>query len=108
MKAKANFKYLFKKAKDGDKFAKYILDDCLQAWGMLVTNMVLAYNPDCVICGGGIMKSCDKIFPTFRKLLNHHGWIDESIVELKVAEHPEFAALLGMHYAVLDENKYIK
>ncbi|GJM33862.1 MAG: glucokinase [Saprospiraceae bacterium] len=95
-----DFKYLFDQAAKGHQFYNKVLEDCLQAWGMALVNMVLAYNPDCIICGGGIMKSHEIIFPYFKKVLDQHGWINSEFVELKKAEQPEYAALLGMNYTI--------
>jgi glucokinase len=83
-----------------DPFLEQIKKTCLDVWGMLLVNMVLAYNPEVLICGGGIMNSHDIIFPHFKKILNQHGWINADYVQLKRAAQPEFAAIYGLNQAL--------
>lgn len=91
-----DYKFLFEEVLKGNKTFAYILDDTLDAWGKMITNLVLAYNPECIICAGGIMNQGEYILNSFRKTLDQHGWISSENVILKKAEHTDFAAIFGL------------
>lgn len=95
-KGREDFKSLFEKMKQGDQVAKQTIDNLIQAWGKAVINLVLAYNPECIICGGGIMHQSDFILERFRESLDGHGWVSSQNVLLKPAKHTDFAAIFGL------------
>lgn len=92
-----NFKELIERAQSGDIFYQAVLNDCIEAWGSVMINVILAYNPQLLICGGGIMKSGDYLIPRLVKRIDRHGWIDSSVVEIRSAELGEYAAIWGLH-----------
>jgi glucokinase len=99
-----DYKYLFEASKRGEKEYSEILEDSLKAWGKMIINLVLAYNPECIVCAGGIMNEGEYILNSFRKSLDQHGWISSANVELIPAENTDFAALFGLH-EIINQNK---
>ena len=102
-----DYKYLFEASKRGDSECSAILEDSLKAWGKMIVNLVLAYNPECIVCAGGIMHEGELILNSFRNSLDGHGWISSANVELVVAENTDFAALFGLH-EIINQNKEYK
>jgi glucokinase len=99
-----DYKYLFAASKAGDPESSKVLENSLKAWGKMIINLVLAYNPECIICAGGIMHEDELILNSFRKSLDQHGWISSANVKLLVAENTDFAALFGLH-EIINQNK---
>ncbi|GLR18740.1 ROK family protein [Portibacter lacus] len=94
--SKIDYKYIFDEEKMGNHAFAYILDESLDAWGKMMINLILAYNPECIVCAGGIMNQGEVILNSFRKTIDQHGWISSENVILKTAENTDFAALYGL------------
>jgi glucokinase len=93
-----NFNAVFDCARQGDALAIRIQENCLKAWSLGILNMILSYDPERVVIGGGIMKSKDLLIPHVQQLIKNDSWINDNHIELVVAEQVEYAGILGMYY----------
>ncbi len=97
-KEKIDFNAVFDCAKNEDALALEVKENCLKAWSLGIINLILSYDPERVIIGGGIMNSKDLVIPYVREMISKNTWINSGEVELVAAEQIEFAAILGMNY----------
>ncbi len=95
-----SFELIFRESAKGKSPYQKVLSHCYDAWAAAIVNIVLAYNPECIICGGGIMNHYDTIIPEIKRRMNQHGWIDESYVDLIPAQQIDYAALFGLHHTL--------
>ncbi|HEG42776.1 MAG TPA: ROK family protein [Phycisphaerales bacterium] len=86
---------VFTHAKQGDALACILRDNAFQAWGALALNMIQAYDPECVIFGGGVMASENEILPAIKDFVSDHAVQSGGPVELVAAELGDHAALIG-------------
>jgi glucokinase len=96
--AEVSFNTVFDCARKGDALAIRIQENCLKAWSLGILNLILSYDPERVVIGGGIMKSKDLVIPYVQRLIKNDSWINDNHIELVVAEQVEYAAILGMYY----------
>jgi glucokinase len=95
-----NFGTLFTRARQGDKLAIVLRDNGLKAWSAGIINLILAYDPERVVIGGGIMKSKDIIIPYVSQMIKKHPWLSGSAVELVAAEQVDYAGIVGMYHLI--------
>jgi glucokinase len=86
---------VFNLAAQGDALACRLRDRALEAWGALALNMIQAYDPECVVFGGGIMASEDIILPAIREFINAYAFQAGGSVEIVKAQLGDRAALVG-------------
>lgn len=98
--AEINFNVVFKHAREKDQLAMTIQQHALKAWSLAIINLILAYDPDRVVIGGGIMKSKDLVIPYVKEMISRDTWINDHTVDLVAAEQVEYAGILGMCYLV--------
>ena len=89
---------VFKRAAQGDALACRLRDRALEAWGALALNMIQSYDPECVVFGGGIMASEDKILPSIRKFINRYAFQTGDSVNIVKAQLGDHAALVGAEW----------
>ncbi len=92
---KINFESLFALAGKGDACAQALLDESLSVWAIVTQNAVLAYDPEMVVLGGGVLRSRDVILPFIREHLSRHMPGLPIELPIVVAELGDDAALLG-------------
>jgi glucokinase len=100
-----NFNVLFTRARQGDKLAMGLTDNCLKAWAAGMINLILAYDPERVVIGGGIMKSKDIIIPYLNEMIKKHPWLTGSEVQLAAAEQVDSAGIVGMYHLITRLNQ---
>ena len=66
---KIDFAKLFLLADEGDACSQAVLQQCLRVWSVVVQNAVLAYDPDVVVLGGGVLRRADIVLPAMRQQL---------------------------------------
>lgn len=86
---------VFNLAAQGDALACQLRDRALEAWGALALNMIQAYDPECVVFGGGIMASESVILPAIKEFINLYACQASGPVEIMKAQLGDYAALLG-------------
>lgn len=92
---KVNFRALFRFAKEGDRVAMELLDRCLHVWACGTVGLIHAYGPQCVIIGGGVMRSADVILPYIQNYVRDYSWTPSGTVQVIAAALGNHAALLG-------------
>lgn len=93
-----NFNSVFAWAEKGDALALEIKANCLRAWAMGIINLIISYDPERVVIGGGIMNSKDVIIPHVKELIKKDIWIKDNPIDFAPAEQLEYAAILGIYY----------
>lgn len=92
---KINWESIVKHSKAGDALAVKLKAHCLDVWSAAIINLVHAYDPDRIVIGGGISHTEDGLLSYFEKELTNRAWCPGGIPELRLAEHPDTAAILG-------------
>ena len=93
-----NFNTVFRWADKGDELALEIKSNCLKAWTMGIINLIISYDPERVVLGGGIMNSKNVIIPYVKEMIKKDIWIKDNHIELVPGEQLEYAGILGMSY----------
>lgn len=93
--AKINWESIIKCSKVGDALAVKLRAHCLDVWSTAIINLVHAYDPERIVIGGGISHTEDGLLSYFEKELKNRAWCPRGIPELRLAEHPDTAAILG-------------
>jgi len=100
-----NFNTVFEFADQGDPLAVCIREHCLKAWATGILNLILSFDPERIVIGGGVMKGNDLIIPYVRKLISRDSWINYYPIELAIAQQVEYAGILGMYYILNSPKK---
>lgn len=95
-----DFATLFAAAAAGDSLARTYLDDCMEAWGTAVVNLIHAYDPEVVVIGGGVMSSADLILPVIREFVHRHAWTPWGKVDIRASSLLNDAGIYGAVYAL--------
>jgi len=103
-----DFHTVFTCANQGDALAVEIKENCLKAWALGIINLILSYDPERVVIGGGIMNSKDLVIPYTKEVMKKNVWIRDYAVELVPAEQLEHAGILGMYYMLTLQRKQFK
>jgi glucokinase len=90
-----NFKALFEEAAKGDQVAVEIRERCLHVWAANVVTQALAYDPEIVVIGGGVMRSSDVIIPFIQNYIDNHSWLVWGKPRILPAKLGNNAAFLG-------------
>lgn len=92
-----DFEELFIHAETGDRCSIELLDESLKVWAAVARNVVLAYDPQVLILGGGILRRSDVVIPAIRESLSHP--IAGVAIDIPVVEGflGDQAALLGCY-----------
>ena len=95
---------VFRLAAAGDPCALAIREHSLLVWGTLVVNLIVAYDPERVIIGGGIAASGDVIMPALRRHIDLHAHTPWGRVQLVRAELGDSSALLAGEWILREQN----
>jgi glucokinase len=92
---KIDFETVFALASKGDACSKSLVEESLKVWAVVVQNAVLAFDPEVVVLGGGILRSGDVILPAMQEHL--HTYMPGLPLQIPIltAELGDDAALLG-------------
>jgi len=93
----SNIDYLavFVHAQQGDALACQLRGRALKTWGALALNMIQAYDPQCLVFGGGVMASENEILPAIKDFVTSHAVQPAGPVDILAAELGDHAALIG-------------
>ena len=69
---KIDFERVFGAAARGDVCGAALLEQSLRVWAVVVQNAVLAYDPEIVVLGGGVLRSPGVILPAMERHLQEH------------------------------------
>jgi glucokinase len=92
---KIDFAAVFELSALGDELSTLLRDHCMNAWAVGIINLIHAYDPEVVVIGGGIMHSKDIILPHFKQVIAQRAWCPSGIPDIRTADYPDTAALLG-------------
>jgi len=95
-----DFAALFASAQAGDKLARNYLEDCIEAWGTAVVNLIHAYDPEVVVIGGGAMSSGEIILPGITEFVHRHAWTPWGKVDIRASTLLNDAAIYGAVHAL--------
>jgi len=93
--ARIDYETLFTQAEAGDVCSLKIRDQSLKTWATLVQNSVLAYDPELVVLGGGVLKSQEIILPAIREHLRRYMPSIPWEIPIVAATLGDDAALIG-------------
>lgn len=91
---------VFRLAKQNDRVANRIRNNCLNSWACVAVNAIHAYDPEMLILGGGVMKSGSEILFHMNHHISEHAWTPWGNVEIKAAQLENNAALWGISYMI--------
>ena len=69
---KIDYETIFALAAQGDACSEALLLQSLKVWAVVVQNAVLAFDPELVVLGGGVLRSRDIILPAIEEHLRQH------------------------------------
>ena len=92
---KIDFETLFALANQGDACSQALQRQCLQVWAAVVQNAVLAYDPEVVVLGGGVLRSRDIVLPAMAEYFRRHMPSLPLQVSVVAAALGDDAALIG-------------
>ena len=87
---------VFRVAAQGDKLAVALRDQSIRVWSAALVNLIHAYDPECAVIGGGIMRSGSIILPRMRRYVAEHAWTPWGRVQIKAAALGNDAGMLGV------------
>jgi glucokinase len=93
--ARIDYETVFALAEVGDVCSLGVRDQSLTIWATLVQNAVLAYDPELVVLGGGVLKSQEIILPAIREHLRRYMPCIPWEIPIVAATLGDDAALIG-------------
>jgi glucokinase len=72
MAEKIDFETVFGLAAKGDICSKSVLEESLKVWATVLQNAVLAYDPEVVLLGGGVLRSAGVILPAMEEHMRRY------------------------------------
>lgn len=99
--ARIDFEALFALAAKGDACSQALRDESMAVWAVVTQNAVLAYDPEVVVLGGGVLRSREVILPFIQEHLRRH-------MPGLPLEVPVLAAALGDDSALLGGEVYFR
>lgn len=94
---------VFRLAAAGDACALAIREHSLLVWATLVVNLIVAYDPERVIIGGGIVASGDIILPALQRHVDRHAHTPWGRVQLVRSELGDASALLAGEWLLREQ-----
>ncbi len=96
---KINGKYIFQKAKEGDRDCISAIDEMIDVLGMGIANICYIINPEVIVLGGGIMGQKEYLYDKIRKSIDKHliPFIAEK-TRLEFAENQNQAGMIGAYF----------
>lgn len=107
----ADLAWLFGEGNSGDNLERESFDRealrkrVLRGWGAALLNLVLAYDPGCVVVSGGPMASREQILPALRTHVEEHAWRPQTAGPLQIlpAELGDRATYLGLFWRFAED-----
>ena len=98
---KIDFETVFDRAARGDVCSAALREQSLRVWAVVLQNAVLAYDPEIVLLGGGVLRSAGVILPAMERHLRAH-------LPALPARTPVAAAALGDDAALIGAEALFK
>ncbi len=93
--ARLDFATLFRWADQGDRVAEEIRARSIGIWAACALSLVHAYDPELLLVGGGVMRSCYPILQALQEHVDSYAWTPWGKVQLRAATLGSDAALMG-------------
>lgn len=93
---KLDFAAVFRAAGSGDRLAVELRDRSIRVWAATLVNLIHAYDPECAVVGGGVMRSSKTILPPVRRYVARHAWTPWGKVKIKAATLGNDAGMIGV------------
>jgi glucokinase len=93
--AKIDYELIFSLAAQGDPCSQALQQQSLKIWAIVVQNAVIAYDPELVILGGGVLRQHELILRAVKQHLHQHMPGPPSHAPIVAATLGDDAALLG-------------
>jgi glucokinase len=68
----------------------------IRVWSAALVNLIHAYDPECAVIGGGIMRSGKMILPKIRQHVLRHAWTPWGKVKIRSAALGNDAGMIGV------------
>jgi glucokinase len=72
MEVKIDFETVFGLAAKGDVCSKSVLEESLKVWATVLQNAALAYDPEVILLGGGVLRSAGVILPAMEEHMRRY------------------------------------
>ncbi len=92
---KIDYESIFALAAQSDACSQALLHQSLKIWAVVVQNAVIAYDPEVVVLGGGVLRQHDIILPAIQKHLSQYMPGLPLQIPIVAASLGDDAALLG-------------
>lgn len=102
--AMLDFAAVFEYARHNDQLALLILEQSMDAWAASIGNLILAYDPEIVVLGGGVLKSADIIVPYLQRKIQELAWMPWGRAALRPSILHEDAAIMGIAHILQHDN----
>jgi glucokinase len=93
---KLDYAAVFRAAASGDALAVELRDRAIRVWSACLVSLIHAYDPECAVVGGGIMRSGTEILPQIRHYVARRAWTPWGRVKIKPAALGNDAGMLGV------------
>ncbi len=91
-----DFAAVFRHAATGDRVAQDLRHRALHVWSATLVSLIHAYDPQCAIIGGGIIRAGPALLTQLRRHVRRHAWTPWGQVSVRAAQLGNDAGLLGM------------
>jgi glucokinase len=91
-----DFAAVFQAASQGDRVATEFRKRAIQVWSVTLVNLIHAYDPECAIIGGGVLRGGNIILTGLRTYVTRHAWTPWGKVKIKPAALGNDAGMFGV------------
>ena len=98
-----DFSAVFRAAAAGDTCALAIRQHSLRVWATLAVNLIVAYDPELLVLGGGILASADVILPAIQQHVERHAHTPWGKVRIVPSALGDVAALLAGEWLLREQ-----
>lgn len=96
-----DYKAVFEASEAGDNFARRVIDQTLEYWGILCVHIVRFFDVDMIVVGGGVARKERGLAARLEHDTNTMARLPGNGVKIIEAEHPDHMALLGAEALLL-------
>ena len=94
---------VFEAVKEGDPFAKEIVEYCAKAIGAAAVSMIHALNPDIILLSGGVAEQGDRLVAPIREYVRTYSLYNTRNTPVRIAELGSKAGVVGAAALILAE-----
>lgn len=98
-----DFAAVFRCAANGDQCALAIRQHSILVWATLMVNLIVAYDPERVIIGGGVLGSADIIIPAIQEFVDRHAPTPWGKVQVMKSALGDAAALMAGEWLLREQ-----